>query len=374
MGYKMPNTLRNEAVASYHSINNQWLKFHYRMLQLCVLVSAFFEVIMYFIFHLTNALLDPDWLYWIKYIIIPIIFGSGLIVLARYTIQKKNFSISKKEYIMSFLFMMVAFNLSFMHSGYIAILFVAVIPILMTVIYENRRLTSTVAMISMILQIANACNMLWDPHKIITHEYLINLVIIVISTGVSWTVSFAMIRFARMKKEIIIQQNVERKLLKQRIHQDELTKVGSREAMLMHLENIKKDKNSCHYIAMMDIDDFKQINDQAGHLFGDEVLRCFGSCLGNMGDNCFSYRYGGDEFCVIFKESKAECVLQAIRWLQSDFRRSLNQQCYREDITFSAGFAKYGVGENITETLRYADEALYESKKRNHDSITQYQS
>lgn len=367
----MDRSLQSEAAASYQSMNHQWLKFHYRMLQMSVLVSIVIEIIIYVIARFGHFIHSSDLQYWITFILVPGFIGLAMLPIGRAVVLHKKLSVRQKEYCMSFLFVLVTFNLSIVHSSYVTILFVSVVPLLMTVIYEQNRLTSVTAVFSILLQIVSALSMALQKGGF-TSLYLINLIIIVLCTCAAWAVALSMIQFARMKKRIIINQDVERKMLKQRVHLDELTGVGSRQAMLQHLELLAADHGQDFFIAMIDIDEFKQINDRHGHLYGDKVLRCFGTCLSMMGKTCYPYRFGGDEFCVLFMESRQDTVHQLLHWLQKDFSRIMKPHCGDEMITFSAGFAKRDRNQSIMEIIHFADMALYESKKRGRDSITMY--
>ena len=368
----MDHSLRSEAAASYQSMNHQWLKFHFRMLQLSVLVSVFVEIVIYIIARFGDFISGNDLQYWMTYIVVPGLIGLVLIHIGRVIVLHKTLSTRRKEYGMSFLFVLITFNLSFVHSSYVTILFVSVVPLLMTVIYEQNRLTSVTAVFGILLQIISALGMTLQGEGF-TSLYFINLMIIIICSCAAWAVALAMIQFARIKKQIIINQDVERKILRQRVHLDELTGVGSRQAMLQHLEMLANDQEKDFYIAMIDIDEFKHINDDYGHLYGDRVLQCFGECLCSMGKTCYPYRFGGDEFCVLFMETRADTVRQLLHWLQKDFSRMMSDVSEGSAITFSAGFAKREKDQTIMEIIHFADMALYESKKRSRDAITMYQ-
>ncbi|MXQ72723.1 diguanylate cyclase [Clostridiaceae bacterium DONG20-135] len=368
----MNRSLRSEAAASYQSMNHQWLKFHYRILQLSVIVSVLAEIAVYIIARLGHFISGSDLHYWLTYILIPGLIGLILIHIGRTVVLHKKLSVRQKEYCMSFLFVLITFNLSFVHSSYVTILFVSIVPLLMTVIYEQKRLTSVTAVFGILLQIISALGIMLHGDTF-TSLYLINLVIIILCTCASWAVAIAMIQFARMKKQIIINQDVERKILRQRIHLDELTGVGSRQAMLQHLEMLANEQEQDFFIAMIDIDEFKHINDCYGHLYGDRVLHCFGECMCGLGKTCYPYRFGGDEFCVLFMESHAESVRQLLQRLQKDFSRMMCKINDNSSITFSAGFAKRESDQSMMEIIHFADVALYESKKRSRSAITLYE-
>ncbi len=116
----------------------------------------------------------------------------------------------------------------------------------------------------------------------------------------------------------------------------------------------------------LDLDDFKQINDTAGHFTGDAVLRAFGALLKAHGrQEDLVGRLGGDEFgCVLSGCTKEEAVNAAHRLLvafQATSCDGLARTC-----TFSAGVAGWQandpVPESIWDVARPADRALYQAK------------
>jgi len=117
-------------------------------------------------------------------------------------------------------------------------------------------------------------------------------------------------------------------------------------------------------LLMSDLGDFKAVNDQCGHLFGDEVLRAVGrSISGFLRPYDVLARYGGDEFVLILPEiSREETAAMAER-----IRRSGSDIPFGESrgIRVDVGFALYPEdSSDAAELLRLADEAMYREKRR----------
>jgi diguanylate cyclase (GGDEF)-like protein len=136
-------------------------------------------------------------------------------------------------------------------------------------------------------------------------------------------------------------------------------------------------------IAMVDIDHFKQFNDKWGHDVGDQVLKRVASLLATVGGGGRAYRYGGEEFSVLFRHAdvdRAESAMEAIRCKISDApfqvrgeRTSAKQRGKgrksgkAETITVSAGIA---VGTNpAADSVKRADSALYKAKRKGRNRI-----
>ena len=121
-------------------------------------------------------------------------------------------------------------------------------------------------------------------------------------------------------------------------------------------------------VAMLDIDNFKQLNDTYGHQAGDEVLRDFAKIVGEeIRISEFALRYGGEEFMVVIPGvSAADChrVIERLRHKAENLQTNFQQ--HQLNFTFSAGIAIYP-GENITnqtQLISAADTALYQAKNR----------
>jgi diguanylate cyclase (GGDEF)-like protein len=112
-------------------------------------------------------------------------------------------------------------------------------------------------------------------------------------------------------------------------------------------------------LCLIDIDDFKQINDIHGHPVGDEMLRVFGTELGRLEGPIDAYRLGGDEFALVIRGGE-DVAVRAIETL----RARLAEGDLQHPITFSAGIGCYPrSAEDVKELRRVADVALYQVKR-----------
>ncbi len=131
---------------------------------------------------------------------------------------------------------------------------------------------------------------------------------------------------------------------------------------------------------MIDIDDFKRVNDRYGHLEGSRVLAQLGALLRDTfrtgsTDSCF--RYGGEEFSILLTETGFDRTLEVAERL----RRSIDEYPFTlkalhpdEVLTVSLGVSAMQKGDNktIPELIREADVALYKSKATGKNRVTGY--
>lgn len=156
------------------------------------------------------------------------------------------------------------------------------------------------------------------------------------------------------------------KQLKQKIELDPVLKVYNRNAAVERTNKyLSENKDRRDYALMvMDIDNFKTINDTCGHLYGDAVIAMVARTLKNIfGDNNVVGRYGGDEFFVFLTESTTEEICEKADRIINDinnFRTSNDQQ-----VTCSIGIALGTDFEAVPDykaMFEKADRALYSVK------------
>ncbi|MBI3031054.1 MAG: GGDEF domain-containing protein, partial [Candidatus Rokubacteria bacterium] len=165
---------------------------------------------------------------------------------------------------------------------------------------------------------------------------------------------------------------------------DELTGLPGRRALNEALLKL----GDRYAIAMVDIDHFKRFNDEHGHEVGDELLRMVGARLGDVGGGGRAYRYGGEEFAVLFPGKSVEEIIPYLEALRvgiavSAFtvrgRRRPRQKPDRPragggrkrvSVTVSIGVAEAGRQHATPErVIEAADAALYRAKKAGRNRL-----
>jgi diguanylate cyclase (GGDEF)-like protein len=135
---------------------------------------------------------------------------------------------------------------------------------------------------------------------------------------------------------------------------DPLTGLFNRRAFDKKITSMEKEAIFPLILAVADVDNLKKINDEEGHLVGDEFLKDCGKFLKeNFRENDFIARIGGDEFCVILPGCSIEAMKKILR------RISQKSQC----LNFSLGWDnKRYRAESIKEVFKRADKNMYQQK------------
>ncbi len=180
-------------------------------------------------------------------------------------------------------------------------------------------------------------------------------------------------------------------------YRDELTGLPARRALQEHLLKL----GGTYSVAMADVDHFKRFNDRYGHDVGDQVLKMVAACLAKAGGGGKAFRYGGEEFTLIFSGKTAEEAtphLEAVREAiaATEFavrgkgrpRRKPKQSTPKQQnmpknkrrprsqpkkvrVTISMGVADSNTQTTPDDAVKAADKALYRAKRGGRNRVSQ---
>lgn len=156
---------------------------------------------------------------------------------------------------------------------------------------------------------------------------------------------------------------------------DELTKLMTKAAVERDVQGYMRATGLSAVLLIIDLDNFKSINDTFGHTYGDAVLRKMGCCIREVfRETDIKGRFGGDEFVLFLPGlDKREVITQRVEELLSLMQSSIEIPENGSEIHASIGIALYPEHACTYEELfRCADEALYQSKKHGKNRYTYY--
>lgn len=172
--------------------------------------------------------------------------------------------------------------------------------------------------------------------------------------------------------------------LDNKAHIDQLTGILNKRSFEEYTENVLKqtDLSKHHAIILLDVDNFKGVNDTLGHTYGDKVLAEIGNILRTVfNSDDYLGRIGGDEFCVFLNipDSRQNDYAEFIRTKCEDLCRAFHNNYTGDDngykISASIGAAVFSQhGTDFSQLYKCADLALYESKHKGKDTYTIFSS
>lgn len=142
----------------------------------------------------------------------------------------------------------------------------------------------------------------------------------------------------------------------------------------LHLASKRKhdQQHSLYFLAIFDIDYFKNVNDAYGHLIGDEVLLMFAQLMTQaFRDNDRLFRFGGEEFIGVFECARAE----DIQLVLNRFRKKIDNFNFPQagNVTVSAGYTQISADDSTSQIIDRADLALYYAKNHGRNCIHHYE-
>ncbi|MCG7495265.1 GGDEF domain-containing protein [Vibrio sp. Of7-15] len=169
---------------------------------------------------------------------------------------------------------------------------------------------------------------------------------------------------------------------------DQLTNIPGRRALEAEMKHLGRK----YAIAMLDVDHFKKFNDTYGHDTGDDVLKLVARIMADTNGGAKVYRYGGEEFTVLFKGKTAEQSIEYLDELREDIanydlvirnkddrpksdeegtqKRGKGNQSKVVNVTISIGVADSSVAAKPVKVIKAADEALYRAKKGGRNKVS----
>ncbi len=150
---------------------------------------------------------------------------------------------------------------------------------------------------------------------------------------------------------------------------------GSFDRVLRHWVKAYGENKKSFVLAMMDVDDFKRLNDSHGHQVGDRVLvTLMEQFSGWLRDTDFLGRYGGDEFVLLMGNARLADVKPRLSDLLEKvcapgYQYGEGEQACLVRFTVTCGLAEFTPGQSPEDVIRQADEALYEGKRRGKNRV-----
>ncbi|MDD5363853.1 MAG: GGDEF domain-containing protein [Gallionellaceae bacterium] len=135
----------------------------------------------------------------------------------------------------------------------------------------------------------------------------------------------------------------------------------------------QKDQRNGDYLAILDLDRFKRINDGYGHLVGDEVLLVFANILRRtLRDSDQIFRHGGEEFVALLRETPNDSIEDVLERI----RRNVEQHAFTQvgTVTVSIGFARLDGCASPVDVMSKADRALGYAKDHGRNQVREFES
>lgn len=319
---------------------------------------------------------DAPLTYSLKYIVMPTSMNLIVLTLYHYTEYHTKLSTSSKNasLIMSLTFM--CFSISLAHNALRIVPLSFILPLFLSAVFADLHLTKQTFFFNSLFYIC--CSIV--NFFLAQPENRLFLILDIIAGALiligSYLIAKCILQYEQKTRQRLLEYNEKQDILIEQLRRDPLTNLYNHNSFYKILEETmtRCEEDTCDVqLAMLDIDDFKHINDTYGHTRGDLVLVKLAELMQTHvkeHPNVFAARYGGEEFCLLYSEYSLKEAEACVNDMRTAFAAMSFPDLMQQHITFSAGVVSWRPGfDSTTALIDAADEALYEAKRMGKNRV-----
>ena len=317
-------------------------------------------------------------LYMLEYIFIPMAIQIITLVVCYFMIKADNISNEKKNYVVIGLIFVSIGVISFTYYSILPLIMLPSLTIVATALFADQSLTVwsgvAVAILTAIDMVryhfeytdrVAGLNWVGALSIFLLLIILLCVMVVIVNTHTKALMSSIMGSYNRqvtLMSELMIDPMTG--LYNRRSFEDSLEK---------EIESVEQ-TGAKSYVTIFDIDHFKDVNDTYGHSNGDIVIKALCKMMKEKSkDMGLAFRYGGEEFVILFHDVELSTVMNVVEDIRTEFRCYYFHFMNKDGITCSCGVAEYIKGESSKAWFNRADSALYQAKEsgRNRTVISE---
>lgn len=361
----------------------KWNRKILKVYLIIAIISVITEVVIYFLVAIPRGYGGFEYIK--DYIIKPTSFN--LIILSITEILNRLIKNKHKEgakYLIVVAGTLMAFNLVYVHYAVSMIYVLFILPIMLSVYYGSHKLATFSVGLNMVLYILLIVFYLpTKAHENVNHGLTEILTTIAAMISTALVVRSFIIRNEEIINTFLDVYESERDLtfknfaMEYNSRIEPFTGLYNHKTFYEYLKSLIEQSEHFNFplsLAVMDIDNFKKVNDTYGHSFGDEVIKAFAEIIKeNTGTDDYAARYGGEEFAIIFPDKDKNTAFEIVEKIRKEFNEKVFEGKENERFSFSAGIREHYKGLSMQEFFEQADTALYTSKSAGKNRTTIFQ-
>lgn len=326
-------------------------------------------------FAAQSILASPPEVYLRRYIVLPAIGLLALNLLVDFLVRLSCVPLWAKEYLVLMFFTAISFYLSSTHKIATVLLGTFTMSVFASTIFTNIKMTRRIFLMNSAALVSSGIILLKGGNGDGN---------VLMSIFVGWDILFCSYLLAKVmilnghnNLMSLMHLYYLKENMQEQLKLDPFTGLynrGTFDACLSRMVEECRNANICLSLAVIDVDEFKRVNDVYGHAAGDRVLLHLAQILKSNGnEDINSFRIGGEEFAILFRGYCIEEAYKTCERMRSVMESSSPNQIEKNIITFSCGLACLDLRHaGSEELLRAADVALYEAKNHGRNRIVIY--
>jgi len=288
---------------------------------------------------------------------------SGIITLLFFLVLKEDSVVAQVLiYINLALILLLGIMLSIDSSNMMSVTFIAIL-LAMPIFVINR--PCLLALVILISGTAHVFASITFKDPATNQGDLVNTIIF----GILSVVISCIYSSIRVKEFLLIKQ------IENERDTDGLTGLKNKDALMRNITEFVASRHNKGVFLAIDIDDFKSINDNYGHIAGDVVLATFGKILSShTSKNDICGRFGGDEFIILYNNKSLDEATDIAKAMIDDIGKNVRTPNKNDRVTFSVGLAEFsGEEKDYDDIFKKADMALYQAKAAGKNQYKVYE-
>ncbi|MBR3142397.1 MAG: GGDEF domain-containing protein [Clostridiales bacterium] len=303
-------------------------------------------------------------------ILVPLGINVLVYLVTRFSNRSENSTDSTKNRVCSFSLLIMMGVISLAHSFFIPLWTLPLFSIMFCSIFHDGFIQKIQGGVCVVFILYSGILHMYDYPT----ERSFTILCIVISEILALVVSYMSYKLElyNTSKFLISERNLtSMDKFEHGFETDSVTGVYSRTYLTEEAEKILEKTNELDPcgVAVIDIDDFKKINDELGNDKGDDVLRALGVILQDyIDEDTIIGRYGGDTFVIIFENGSRDENLDVLNKIRREFSKK-RYSFMKESVTVSGGYSWFDVTMDLKGALAEVDKALLNAKKSGKNRI-----
>jgi diguanylate cyclase (GGDEF)-like protein len=351
----------------------KWCRYIVNAGYITVALVIMAHVIWYFAAR--SVLVIPPEIYLRYYIILSAIGLFVLVILADLLVRSPRFSLIVKESLSLSLFVVISFYLCLTHNIAEVLLGSFILSIFVSTIFSNEKLTRWIFWAS------SLAVLLLGVIRYFTGRLDSNLVMQIFVTCFMFLCSYLLakilIRYGHDNLAALTSFDTKQQLMQEQLKLDPFTGLYNRKTFddcLPILMEECQSSNEFLSLAMIDVDNFKCVNDLYGHAAGDRVLLHLSQTLEKtQTENIRAFRMGGDEFSILLRDCDAKETYRICEALRTQMESCPLRVGDESRATFSCGIVCINpMNIDLESSTSAADVALYAAKNNGRDQVVVY--
>ncbi|MBQ3584409.1 MAG: GGDEF domain-containing protein [Lachnospiraceae bacterium] len=358
-----------------NNLNRKWQKRICRTCRNAIIIIISVEMIIFISYLFMGVIEGTVVSHFCLRVLLPSCINIISYLITKKAIDNEKIPVEQRNYVVCANILIICTVLAVIHNYYFIMWMTPSVALFYSTLFNNYKvlnLTFLGTIISTVLStIVNIMEAQFHRATTITYSF-----ITIVLFGIAYFISKSIIKHHIIQLEYTYKELEKQQALIEELDIEPLTKLYNKKALFRDIrEIVEKSKNenaseSIQWVAIFDLDHFKSVNDTYGHLNGDKVLMRMARLLETFADGQGKvYRYGGEEFVVLFEPSSEEEIMMVCENIRRQMERERFEFDWGRVITVSAGAAPFSAKRNYEEWIKHADTALYHAKETGRNRV-----